>query len=433
MELIRLDIRNIKPLCREECLQRFQEQMTDVHRMLVSRQGKGSDFLGWLDLPETPESLIQQMEEEAARIQSMADIMVVIGIGGSYLGARAVIEAMVNPFQSMVSAKGTTIVYAGHNLSTDYHAALLDMLDRKDYAVAVISKSGTTTEPAIAFRLIRSHLERKYGRDGARPRIIAITDVVKGALKQMAGREGYQTYIIPDDVGGRYSVLTPVGLLPIAVAGIDIRKLLEGAGSISKVAQASGVFEENPCAFYAGIRNILYRNGKCIELLVTYEPGLAYFAEWWKQLFGESEGKEGKGIFPAGVTFTTDLHSMGQYIQEGMRTLFQTVISIEKPQQKIIIPSGKENLDGLNYLGGKELSEVSQKAEQGTIMAHVEGQVPVVRIQVPEINPYYLGQLIYFFEFSCALSGYALGVNPFDQPGVEAYKRNMFALLGKPV
>jgi glucose-6-phosphate isomerase len=296
----------------------------------------------------------------------------------------------------------------------------------------VISKSGTTTEPAMAFRIIRQHIEAKYGKEGARQRIFAITDAARGALKQLADSEGYSSYVIPDDVGGRYSVLTPVGLLPIAVAGFDVGSLVEGAVVMRDIALATGNCEENPCALYAAVRNILYRNGKFIEILVAYEPNMLYVIEWWKQLYGESEGKENKGIFPAGVTFTSDLHSMGQYIQEGMRVLFETVISIETPSKTLIVPDDPENLDGLNFLSGKRFSEVNRMAELGTMLAHVDGGVPNIRIILPTLNEHFLGQLIYFFEFSCALSGYALGINPFDQPGVEAYKKNMFALLGKP-
>jgi glucose-6-phosphate isomerase len=296
----------------------------------------------------------------------------------------------------------------------------------------VISKSGTTTEPAIAFRLIRQHIEAKYGKEEARRRIFAITDLARGALKKLADAEGYSSYVIPDDVGGRYSVLTPVGLLPIAVAGFDIRALLEGAKRMRETALASPGFQQNPCALYAAVRNILYRRAYCVEILVAFEPGLQYMIEWWKQLYGESEGKENKGIFPAGVTFTSDLHSMGQYIQEGLRNLFETVVTVEKPSKTLVVPGDPENLDGLNFLSGKRLTEVNGQAALGTMLAHIDGGVPNIRIVIPAISEYYIGQLVYFFEFACALSGYTLGVNPFDQPGVEAYKKNMFALLGKP-
>ena len=432
MSQLRIDTSKLKSFIGEQCMPRFQEEIKNCHRDLLAHTGKGNEFLGWLDLPVSASpGLLARIKADAARIRQMAEVFVVIGIGGSYLGSRAVIEALGNPFQSLVG-EGTYIVYAGENLSEDYHAQLMELLDRRSYAVAVISKSGTTTEPAVAFRLIRQHIEAKYGKAGARERIFAVTDESRGALKKLADAEGYASYVIPDDVGGRYSVLTPVGLLPIAVAGFDIEALLEGARSMREVAIDSGDCSTNPCAIYAAARNILYRNGKVIELLVSFEPGLLYMIEWWKQLYGESEGKENKGIFPAGVTFTSDLHSMGQYIQEGMRTLFETVISIEAPERNLVVPDDPENLDGLNFISGKRLSEVNRMAELGTLMAHVDGGVPNIRIILPAINENSIGQLIYFFEFACALSGYALGVNPFDQPGVEAYKKNMFALLGKP-
>jgi len=429
-----LDIGKAKQFIGEKCLPRFQEEIRNCHLQLVSHGGKGADFLGWMNLPVSMDSgLVTRILTDAARIREMAEVFVVIGIGGSYLGARAVIEALQNPFQAILgNGKNPQMVYAGENLSEDYHAALMELLDRKDYAVAVISKSGTTTEPAIAFRLIKQHLEKKYGNEGARSRIFTVTDASKGALKRLSDTERYSTYIIPDDVGGRYSVLTPVGLLPIAVAGLDIRELLKGAAAMRELSLNSSDCTENPCALYAALRNILYRNGKFVEILVSFEPSLQYLIEWWKQLYGESEGKEHKGIFPAGATFTTDLHSMGQYIQEGMRVLFETVISIDHSSKTLHIPDDPGDLDGLNFLSGKRISEVNQMAELGTLLAHVDGGVPNIRISLPELNEHSLGQLIYFFEFSCALSGYALGINPFDQPGVEAYKKNMFALLGKP-
>ncbi len=431
---LKIDISNGKPFIGDKCLPRYQEEVDKCHQMLVNRTGKGNDFLGWMDLPETiEEEMINRINEDAAWIRAVAEVFVVIGIGGSYLGSRAVIEALGNPFQGLIGRKGhPLVIFAGENLSEDYHANLLELLDHKSYAVAVVSKSGTTTEPAVAFRLIKKHLEDKYGREEAGKRIFAITDARRGALKNLADNRGYVSYVIPDDVGGRYSVLTPVGLLPIAVAGFDIRVLLDGARQMREIALRSSDCEQNPCAMYAAFRNIIYRNGKFIEILVAYEPTLLYFIEWWKQLYGESEGKENKGIFPAGVTFTSDLHSMGQYIQEGMRTIFETVVSVEQPAKTLHIPDDPDNIDGLNFISGKRLSEVNRMAELGTMMAHVDGGVPNIRITIPAINEYTIGQLIYFFEFACALSGYALGVNPFDQPGVEAYKKNMFALLGKP-
>ncbi|MCK9421628.1 MAG: glucose-6-phosphate isomerase [Bacteroidales bacterium] len=434
MSQLNIEIENAKSFIGDKFLPSFREELSNYHRMLVDKTGKGNDFLGWIDLPvATDADLINRINEDASWIQAVAEVFVVIGIGGSYLGSRAVIEALGNPFQSLLNRRvHPLIIFAGENLSEDYHANLLELLDHKNYAVAVISKSGTTTEPAVAFRLIKQHLENKYGKEEASKRIFAITDERRGALKNLADSEGYVSYVIPNDVGGRYSVLTPVGLLPIAVAGFDIQALMDGARQMREVALHSSDYEQNPCALYAAVRNILYRNGKFIEILVAYEPNLLYFIEWWKQLYGESEGKENKGIFPAGVTFTSDLHSMGQYIQEGTRTLFETVISVEQPARTLQIPDDSENLDGLNFISGKRLSEVNRMAEFGTMLAHVDGGVPNIRISIPAINENALGQLIYFFEFSCALSGYALGINPFDQPGVEAYKKNMFALLGKP-
>lgn len=431
---LKIDTSKTSPFVGEKCLPRFQEEISKCHHALVAGNGKGNDFLGWRDLPVMiGGDLLQRIISDAEKIRKQAEIFVVIGIGGSYLGARAVIDALSDPFEHVHHANtGPLIVYAGENLSEDYHARLMTLLDKKDYAVAVISKSGTTTEPAVAFRLIRNHIESKYGKEGARQRIYAVTDARRGALKTLADTEGYSTYVIPDDVGGRYSVLTPVGLLPIAVAGFDIRSLIEGARAMREVAMSTDNCEKNPCTLYAAVRNILYRNGKFVEIMVSYEPGMLYFIEWWKQLYGESEGKEKMGIFPAGVTFTSDLHSMGQYIQEGSRILFETVVSVSNPRHELTIPVDPENLDGLNFLSGKRMSEVNLQAELGTLLAHVDGGVPNIRISIPAINERCLGELIYFYEFSCAISGYALGVNPFDQPGVEAYKKNMFALLGKP-
>jgi len=412
----------------------MQEEMDRCHRQLTGRSGKGNDFLGWVDLPaNTDAALLNRIIKDAEKIRQMARIFVVIGIGGSYLGARAVIEALGNPFESECGGSGFPyVVFAGENLSEDYHARLLELLDTHDYAVAVISKSGTTTEPAIAFRLIRRHIENKYGKAEAGRRIFAFTDALHGALKKLADAEGYASYVIPDDVGGRYSVLTPVGLLPVAVAGFDIRALVAGAAAMREVALGSPDIRQNPCTLYAAARNLLLRSGKSIEILVSYDPNLMWLTEWWKQLYGESEGKENKGIFPVGVTFTADLHSMGQYIQEGVRHLFETVISLGAPAARLVVPDDPENLDGLNFLSGMRLSEINRQAELGTMLAHVDGGVPNIRIGIPAMNEETLGCLIYFFEFACALSGYALGINPFDQPGVEAYKKNMFALLGKP-
>jgi glucose-6-phosphate isomerase len=412
----------------------FQEEIDQCHSKLVNKTGKGSDFLGWVDLPaQIDEELIKSIEKDAQAIRAKAEIFVVIGIGGSYLGARAVIEALQHPFSAMLDdEKSPLIVYAGNSISQTYHAQLLDLLDKKDYALAVISKSGTTTEPAVAFRILKNHIEKKYGKEEAKSRIIAITDKSRGALKKLSDDEGYKTYVIPDDVGGRFSVLTPVGLLPIAVAGFDIRKLIAGAAEMRKHCLETTSINENYAAMYAAIRNSLYRQGKQVEILVNYEPALQYVTEWWKQLYGESEGKEGEGIFPAGVGFTTDLHSMGQYIQEGQRILFETVISVGAPSRGLTIPADSANLDGMNFIAGKSLHEVNQMATLGTSLAHIDGDVPNLSINIPKIDEITIGELLYFFEFACGLSGYLLGVNPFDQPGVEAYKKNMFALLNKP-
>lgn len=427
---------NLSQFISDEELLVFQEEIEKCHAELVNKTGKGNDFLGWVDLPDQiDEELLTSIENDASAIRSKAEVFVVIGIGGSYLGARAVIEALQHPFNSLLDGekpRSPIIVYAGHSISQTYHAQLLDLLDKKDYALTVISKSGTTTEPAVAFRILKNHLERKYGKEEARSRIIAITDKSRGALKKLSDDEGYKTYVIPDDVGGRYSVLTPVGLLPIAVAGFDIRKLVAGAASMRKHCLESTSISDNYAAMYAAIRNSLYRQGKQVEILVNYEPALQYVTEWWKQLYGESEGKEGEGIFPAGVGFTTDLHSMGQYIQEGQRMIFETVINVGAPSRGLIIPSDLADLDGMNFIAGKSLHEVNQMAALGTTLAHVDGDVPNIGISIPRIDENSLGELLYFFEFACGLSGYLLGVNPFDQPGVEAYKRNMFALLNKP-
>ena len=434
MNQITIDLTQIKKFVSEENIQSLQKEIDLHYPTLFNKTGKGNDFLGWVNLPsQFDKDLFRKIEEDVARLRENSEIFVVIGIGGSYLGARAVIEALGHQFYDLLDEKKYPyIIYSGHHLSEDYMAELLEILDKKDYSLAVISKSGTTTEPAIAFRILKNHLEKKYGKDGAGKRIIAITDKQRGALKGLADREGYPTYVVPDDVGGRYSVLTPVGLLPIAMAGFDIRKIMEGAADMEAFCRHSKTITENPVMAYVAARNALYRSGKSIEILVNYLPNLFYLTEWWKQLYGESEGKEGKGIFPAGVGFTTDLHSMGQYIQDGMRIIFETVISVENSRHELTVPLAADDADGLNYLAGKRIGYVNHMAEKGTLMAHVDGGVPNIRVKVPEINEYVLGQLIYFFELACGLSGYLLGVNPFDQPGVEAYKKNMFALLGKP-
>jgi glucose-6-phosphate isomerase len=436
MQALKINIKRISDTVTEKEIQAFEPEIKLHLDALYNKTGKGSDFLGWVSLPcDITSELISRINADAENIGRIAEILVVIGIGGSYLGARAVIDALSNNFSSLLTKserKAPFIIYAGNSISEDYHAELLGLLDKKDYAVAVISKSGTTTEPAIAFRILKQHIEKKYGKAGAKERIIAITDKSKGALKQLAGKEGYSSYVIPDDVGGRYSVLTPVGLLPIAVAGFDVAKIVKGAKKMMEQTAPSVPHKENPAAIYAASRNALLRKGKNIEVLASYTPNLNYFIEWWKQLYGESEGKEGKGIFPAGVGYTADLHSMGQYLQEGRRNLFETVISINKPKKELLIPSDSENADGLNFIAEKKISEVNRMAELGTMIAHLDGDVPNILIQLDELNEENIGQLIYFFEMACALSGYLLGVNPFDQPGVEAYKKNMFALLGKP-
>jgi len=405
----------------------------NAYHTLISKTGKGNDFLGWLNLPENiTSSLIAQLNNRAANLAALAEVIVVVGIGGSYLGARAVIDALQHPFKSLFPEQKTPLVlFAGNSMGEDYHKALIDVLDIKDYAVIVISKSGTTTEPAIAFRILKAHCEKKYGKQEAQKRIVAITDEKRGALKTLATEENYPTFVIPDDVGGRYSVLTPVGLLPIACAGFNIEKLLAGAQKMRNNLLQHSNFEENIAMQYALTRYLLYKEGKKLELVVAYEPQLFYFIEWFKQLFGESDGKEGKGIFPAGAVFSTDLHSLGQYIQEGERHLFETVLSVEKAAAHLPIPFVHNDLDGLNYVQQKTIHEINLTAEEGTRLAHIAGNVPNLRITIPEISEETLGELIYLFEFSCALSGYLLDINPFDQPGVEAYKSNMFRLLGK--
>ncbi len=399
---------------------------------LKSRTGPGNDFLGWLSIPDNiSKELIRELNLAAGTFKHL-DAVVVIGIGGSYLGARAVIDALSHSQLHFVNKNNPTIFYAGQNISEDYLAELIEVLDKLTYGIIVISKSGTTTEPAIAFRILKNHLEKKSGKQEAGKRIIAITSKNHGALKRISTEENYRTFDIPDDVGGRYSVLTPVGLLPIALAGISIDEVIKGAKSMASLCLSDIASEKNPAICYAAIRNALYNSGKKIEILANYSPKLANFAEWWKQLYGESEGKNGFGIFPASILFTTDLHSMGQYIQDGERIIFETVLSVKTSKYKLAIPEDKENYDELNYIAGRRIGEINKMAELGTALAHTDGNVPNIRIEIPELTAFHLGQLIYFFELSCAVSGYMLGVNPFDQPGVEAYKNNMFALLKKP-
>ena len=403
--------------------------------VLTSRTGAGNDFLGWIDLPvDYDKDEFARIKKAAAKIQSDSDVLLVIGIGGSYLGARAAIEFLTHSFYNVLD-KGTRktpqIFFVGNSISSKYIKDLQDVVRDKDFSINIISKSGTTTEPAIAFRVFKEMLIEKYGKEEANKRIYATTDKAKGALKNLANQEGYESFVVPDDVGGRFSVLTAVGLLPIAVSGADIDKLMEGAASGRKKALETP-YEENPALLYATIRNILLRKGKHVEIVANYEPSLHYVSEWWKQLFGESEGKDQKGIFPAAVDLTTDLHSMGQFIQDGARIMFETVINVEESPEEVVLKAEEIDTDGMNYLAGKNVDFVNKSAMNGTILAHTDGQVPNLKVNVPEQNEFYLGELFYFFEFACGISGYLLGVNPFNQPGVESYKRNMFALLGKP-
>ena len=403
--------------------------------VLTSRTGAGNDFLGWIDLPvDYDKDEFARIKKAAAKIQSDSDVLLVIGIGGSYLGARAAIEFLTHSFYNVLD-KGTRktpqIFFVGNSISSKYIKDLQDVVRDKDFSINIISKSGTTTEPAIAFRVFKEMLIEKYGKEEANKRIYATTDKAKGALKNLANQEGYESFVVPDDVGGRFSVLTAVGLLPIAVSGADIDKLMEGAASGRKKALETP-YEENPALLYATIRNILLRKGKHVEIVANYEPSLHYVSEWWKQLFGESEGKDQKGIFPAAVDLTTDLHSMGQFIQDGARIMFETVINVEESSEEVVLKEEEIDTDGMNYLAGKNVDFVNKSAMNGTILAHTDGQVPNLKVNVPEQNEFYLGELFYFFEFACGISGYLLGVNPFNQPGVESYKRNMFALLGKP-
>lgn len=434
MENLKLHIDNVFPFVPKEAIMGQAGEVEKHVAALHHKTGKGNDFIGWINLPSSiTEKDLAEIEETANSLKNKIEILVVIGIGGSYLGAKAVSEALSNNFNHLQKKhKAPLLIFAGQNIGEDYMTELLEILDEKSYGITVISKSGTTTEPSIAFRILKEHLEKKVGRDEASKLIVAITDAKRGALRKLATEEGYKTFVIPDDVGGRYSVLTPVGLVPLAIGGFDIRQLVNGAKDVEALTGEKAKFEDNPSAVYAATRNALYAKGKKIEILVNFNTKLVYFSEWWKQLYGESEGKENKGIYPSSVNFTADLHSMGQYIQQGERSLFETVISIKEPDSKVVIPSDKDNLDGLNYLAGKRIDEVNKMAQLGTQIAHVEGGVPNILVEIPKLNEYYLGQLIYFFEKACGISGYILGVNPFDQPGVEAYKKNMFALLEKP-
>ena len=413
----------------------FDSFVNVAHEMLHNKKGPGSDYTGWIELPHNYDrDEFARIKAAAEKIKSDSDVLVVIGIGGSYLGARAAIEALSHSFYNMLpkeKRKTPEIYFAGNSISSTYITELLELLEGKDISVNVISKSGTTTEPAIAFRIFKEYLEKKYGKEEAGRRIYATTDKSRGALKKLATEEKYESFVIPDDVGGRYSVLTAVGLLPIAVAGVDIDAMMTGAADACDLYKDTSL-AANDCYRYAAARNALYRKGKTTEIMVNYEPSLHFFSEWWKQLYGESEGKDQKGIFPAAVDFSTDLHSMGQYIQDGMRNIFETVLNIGNPRKNMIIKADKDNLDGLNFLADKNIDLVNKKATQGTVLAHIDGGVPNFMVNIPEMNSYYFGNAVYFFEKACGISGYLLGVNPFDQPGVEAYKKNMFALLGKP-
>ncbi len=415
-----------------EQLSSYSTQAFAAQRTLEDGTGKGNDFLGWLTLPEDIQTQLSDIKDTAALLRQKCDYIVCIGIGGSYLGAKAVIDALSSSFTWLEDNK-PHILYAGQNIGEDYLFELQTLLKDKRFGIICISKSGTTTEPAIAFRLLKTQLEKQTGKDAARELIVCITDAKKGALRTLATEEGYKTFVIEDNIGGRFSVLSPVGLLPIACAGFDIQRLIEGAARENSLCSSAVDFAQNPAAQYAAARYDMYQQqGKKVELLANFNPKLHNISEWWKQLYGESEGKDGKALFPASVDFTTDLHSMGQYIQEGERLLFETVISVLGQQHELSIPANKANLDGLNFIAGKRVDEVNKMAELGTMLAHVDGGVPNLKIEIPEISEYYLGELIYFFEYACGVSGYMLGVNPFNQPGVEAYKKNMFALLGKP-
>ncbi|WP_099464965.1 glucose-6-phosphate isomerase [Parabacteroides provencensis] len=434
MENISLNIDKALGFVSKEQIYAQEAKANECIATLHNGNGAGNDFLGWLHLPSSiTEAELADIENTANILRSKCEVVVAVGIGGSYLGTKAVVEALNNSFDWLqADRKNPVILYAGHNIGEDYLYELCEILKDKQFGIINISKSGTTTEPALAFRMLKKMLEDAVGKEEAKHRIVAITDAKKGALRTLADQEGYKTFIIPDNVGGRFSVLTPVGLLPIAVAGINIRELVKGAVDMEKNTDISIPFAQNLAAIYAATRNELYKSGKKVEILANFHPKLHYIGEWWKQLYGESEGKNGKGIFPASVDFTTDLHSMGQWIQDGERTIFETVISVENPDHKVIIPTDKENLDGLNFLACKRVDEVNKMAELGTQLAHVDGGVPNLKITLPQVSAYYIGQLFYFFEKACGISGYMLGVNPFDQPGVEAYKKNMFALLNKP-
>lgn len=432
--MIKIDISKILDFVSQDSLKALEPEAKTALEKLEKGTGEGSEYTGWMDLAsKTDSGLIAEIKQTADLLRKECDVVVVAGIGGSYLGARAVIEALSDSLAQLKNdGKDPVILFAGHNISEDYLYELTEYLKGRRFGVINISKSGTTTETALAFRLLKKQCEEQRGKDTARRVIVAVTDASRGAARACADKEGYRSFIIPDNVGGRFSVLTPVGLLPVAVAGFDIEELIKGAADMESLTSSKTLFGDNIAAVYAAARNALYRKGKKIEIMVNYQPKLHYFSEWWKQLYGESEGKEGKGIYPSSVDFSTDLHSMGQWIQEGERTIFETVLSVDKVQHKVSVPSDADNMDGLNYLAGKRVDEINKMAELGTQLAHVDDGVPNIRITIPELKEYWLGQLIYFFEKACGISGYMLGVNPFNQPGVEAYKSNMFALLNKP-
>ncbi|MCA0972824.1 glucose-6-phosphate isomerase [Halobacillus litoralis] len=435
MTHVRFDYEKALPFFGKHELDYMQDYVSVAHKTLHEQTGAGSDFLGWVDLPENyDKEEFARIKKSAEKIKSDSDVLLVIGIGGSYLGARAALEMLNHSFYNELSSedrKTPQVFFVGNSISAPYMNELFDVLKDKDVSINVISKSGTTTEPAIAFRVFRKFLEDKYGREEAKNRIYATTDKEKGALKTLATEQGYESFVVPDDVGGRYSVLTAVGLLPIAASGIDIDQMMEGAQKAQSELSTDNL-SDNPAYQYAAVRNVLYNKGKSIEMLVNYEPSLQYFAEWWKQLFGESEGKDQKGIFPASANFSTDLHSLGQYIQDGRKDMFETVLNVETPSSDMTIEEDEQNLDGLNYLAGKTVDQVNEKAYLGTMLAHTDGEIPNLIVHLPKRDAFTFGYLVYFFEKACAISGYLLGVNPFDQPGVEAYKKNMFALLGKP-
>lgn len=431
-ELI-VNVDKIFPLVNRNDFDKLSGEIEHANLLLESGKGAGSDFLGWVNLPnQITDAELTEIERVASRLRSLSDVVVVIGIGGSYLGAKAVLNALNNNFNFGAAERKPEVVFAGQNLCEDYIYELMEATANLRISLIIISKSGTTTEPAVAFRLLKNEVEKRYGKQGARERIVAVTDAKRGALRTLANQEGYDTFVISDDIGGRFSVLTAVGLLPIAAGGFCVREFVRGAREMLSRCDVNAPIEKNPAARYAMARTVLYRSGKKIEIMASYNPKLQYIAEWWKQLYGESEGKNGKGIFPASVTLTADLHSMGQYVQDGERSLFETVLSVKSPNHNVVIEADKDNLDGLNFLAGKRISEVNAMAELGTMLAHVDGGVPNILITLPKISEYYIGGLLYMYERGCGMSGYALGVNPFDQPGVEAYKSNMFALLEKP-